>query len=262
MMMGVAGAAEVQFPTCFMMLRRQLPEDYDRIASQLQLTYDGSRFDYEEHDERLRGYVEHAHWRLREGISWLDAFAGLEDVMAKEGLVGAEALERAMRDLIHPDGMWLYLIDELTQEPVRAEGYPILVTDAVEVLQLVPLMQVGLRAMCLCSGVVSLGRTQGSAVRQLPQNWCTRHQDAIEVLKQVCMLRCYPATWTCLRATCTCPCTREHAHASMHTRVWHVHAHSCTRSRTRTRASTCTRARARARTHAHVHTCTPVYART
>ena len=98
--------------------------------------------------------------------SALDAFVrGLD-----AGALGADApavaqgdadkvvgsVQEAFGELVNAETMYLYLVDELTGEPVRdkpkEEGgiYPIEIDKASEVVpQLLPLMQVGMRAMSL-----------------------------------------------------------------------------------------------------------------
>ena len=85
--------------------------------------------------------------------------------------------------------MYFYLVDELTGKPVRAEGYPIEITTASEsgkmlVAKLLPVMQVGLRAMSVYNGVSGIARCFGYPFPSVPKSWQKQGQKAVEILKQ------------------------------------------------------------------------------
>ena len=82
--------------------------------------------------------------------------------------------------------MYLYLVDELTGLPVRGAGYPIEITTPSEIVhKLLPVMQVGMRAMSLYNGVAGVARMVGYPVPSVPLAWRKGAQSSVEMLKQV-----------------------------------------------------------------------------
>ena len=88
-------------------------------------------------------------------------------------------------DLVTGETMYLYLVDELTCEPVRAEGYPIVITKPSEIVpKLLPVMQVGLRAMSIYNGAGGIARLFGYPVPKVPEAWAKGARESVELLKQ------------------------------------------------------------------------------
>ena len=86
------------------------------------------------------------------------------------------------------------LIDELTGEPVRGEGYPIVITTPKEVVpKLLPVMQVGMRAMSLYNGVAGIVRMFGAPAPSVPEAWREGAQSSIELLKQESSVEAFDA---------------------------------------------------------------------
>ena len=76
-------------------------------------------------------------------------------------------------------------MDELTGEPVRGDGYPIVLTEPSELVsKLVPVMQVGLHAMSVYNGVAGVARMFVPALPTVPEKWCEGAQSSVEMLKQ------------------------------------------------------------------------------
>lgn len=75
-----------------------------------------------------------------------------------------EKIKEGLGDLVTGQVMYLYLVDELTGEPVRGndgddggDTYPIEIRTPSEVVpKLLPVMQVGLRAMSIYNGAAGV----------------------------------------------------------------------------------------------------------
>ena len=77
-------------------------------------------------------------------------------------------------------------MDELTGLPVLGNGYPIVITTPSDIVhKLLPVMQVGMRAMSLYNGVGGIARIFGAPVPSVPEDWRKGAQSSVEMLKQV-----------------------------------------------------------------------------
>jgi hypothetical protein len=108
-----------------------------------------------------------------------------------EGVVEADPdkvfghLKETFEKLVTAKTLYFYLVDELTGTPVRAKGYPIEITKPSEVVpKLLPVMQVGMRAMSLYNGAEGIARMFGAPLPSVPTEWRKGAQDSIELLKQ------------------------------------------------------------------------------
>ena len=82
--------------------------------------------------------------------------------------------------------MYFYLVDELTGLPVLGYGYPIVITTPSEIVhKLLPVMQVGMRAMSVYNGVAGIARMFGAPVLSVPEEWRKGAHSSVEMLKQV-----------------------------------------------------------------------------
>ena len=91
-------------------------------------------------------------------------------------------------ELMTKETMYFYLVDELTGQPVRGDGYPIVITTPSELVpKLLPVMQVGMRAMSLYNGVVGVAQMIGYPAPKVPEAWRKGAQSSVEMLKQVCI---------------------------------------------------------------------------
>ena len=89
---------------------------------------------------------------------------------------------------IHSTLLAAHLIDELTGEPVcdPSGHYPIEIKTPSDVVpKLLPVMQVGMRAMSLYNGVAGVARMVGYPVPKVPEGWCKGAQSSVEMLKLV-----------------------------------------------------------------------------
>jgi len=69
------------------------------------------------------------------GMKWVHRLKTIGSKFAA-GKVGDafETIKEGLSDLVTGGTMYLYLVDELTCEPVRAEGYPIKITTPSEIV--------------------------------------------------------------------------------------------------------------------------------
>ena len=78
-----------------------------------------------------------------------------------------------------------HLLDELTGEPARGDGYPIRITEpAAVVAKLLPAMQAGVRAMAVFNGAAGVARCFGYPAPAVPEAWRAGAQSTVEILKQ------------------------------------------------------------------------------
>ena len=96
-----------------------------------------------------------------------------------------ETIKGGLKDLVTGETMYLYLVDELTGKPVRAEGYPIEITKPSEIVpKLLPVMQVGLRAMSIYNGAAGIARMVGYPVPKVPAALTKGMRESVNILKK------------------------------------------------------------------------------
>ena len=94
-------------------------------------------------------------------------------------------IKEALGDLMTKGTMYFYLVDELTGLPVLGYGYPIVITTPSEIVhKLLPVMQVGMRAISLFNGAAGVARMVGYPVPFVPEEWRRGAQFSVEMLKQ------------------------------------------------------------------------------
>eukprot|EP00964_Phaeocystis_antarctica_P024514 scaffold13733_cov63-Phaeocystis_antarctica.AAC.3 len=178
-------ATEVQTPTAFIVLEKKLSDDdeEEELMLKLQLKEDGTGF---EASGELAELVETAKGRFDTGMKWVERIRTFgEGVVAADPIKTFAAMKATFEELVTDKTMYLYLIDELTGKPVKGGIYPIEITTPSEVVpQLLPVMQVGMRAMSLYSGVAGIARMCGAPLPSMPTGWCKGAQDSIALLKQ------------------------------------------------------------------------------
>ena len=104
-------------------------------------------------------------------------------VVKSEGFFGG--IKRAFNKLITKDTLYFYLVDELTGEPIRAPGYPIVITEPSEIVsKLLPVMQVGMRAMSVYNGVAGVAQMFGYPLPKVPKKLREGAQSSVDSLKQ------------------------------------------------------------------------------
>jgi hypothetical protein len=198
---GIFEATEVSIPTTFIVVNDKLPpkpseEDVKKILD-LVAAEDGSgvsvQSKYASVTLSADGAVINLEGDLKKrydlGMKWVKC---IESVAARiaAGEVGKGAFEiikEGIEDLTVGKKMYLYLIDELTGEPVRAKGkgWPIEIKKPKEVVpKILPLMQLGMRAMSIFNGAAGVARMFGYPVPIVPKSWSEGAQESLELLKQ------------------------------------------------------------------------------
>jgi hypothetical protein len=180
---GIFEATEVLMPTTFIILDNQLPpelsaEEQDQLMPSLKENGSGSE---------LTGEAKVAKERFDKAMTWLERLQTIgEGVNENNPSKVFGNIKKVLGDLMTKETMYLYLIDELTGLPVRGDGYPIVITTPSDIVpKLIPVMQVGMRAMSLFNGVAGVAQMVGYPVPKLPEEWRKGAQSSVEKLKQV-----------------------------------------------------------------------------
>ena len=183
LMKGIFEATEVKTPTTFIILDEELPpelsaEEQDQLMLSLKEEGGGSE---------LTGEGKVAKEQFDEAMTWLGRLQTIgEGVNENNPSKVFGKIKKVLGDLMTKEMMYLYLIDELTGLPVRGNGYPIVITTPAEIVhKLMPVMQVGMRAMSLFNGVAGVAQMVGYPVPKVPEEWRKGAQSSVEMLKQV-----------------------------------------------------------------------------
>ena len=186
---GIFEATEVETPTTFVILSEPLEDDKEWVGVEDvlkesgegialgKLRLDNNRVLYEKAEEKYR-------WAIKWVQKGLDAAKRvIEQHRSRVDLW--ERIKNSLGDLVTKT-MYFYLVDELTGEPVRGDGYPIEIptTDSQLVPKLLPLMLNSMRAMSLYNGGAGIARMFGLPVPGVPEAWRKRGQGFVELLKQ------------------------------------------------------------------------------
>ena len=201
---GIFEATEVLTPTTFIILDEVLPpelgaEEQDQLM--LSLKKDGSGVE-------LAGDLKAAKEQFDKVKTWLERLQKFGDgVIEGDPNKVFGKIKEVLGELMTKDKMYLYLVDELTGLPVRGDGYPIVITTPADIVhKLLPMMQVGMRAMSLLNGVAGVARLFGAPVPSVPEEWRKSAQSSVNMFKQV------------LRSEAR-PCLRPHP-PQQDTRTW------------------------------------------
>ena len=119
-------------------------------------------------------------------MKWVDRLKDIGSNLT-DGKVGDafEKIKDGLNDLVTGETMHLYLVDELTGKPVRAEGYPIPITTPSDIVpKLLPAMQVGLRAMSIFNGAAGIARMVGYPVPKVPEALTKGMRESVNMLKK------------------------------------------------------------------------------
>jgi len=198
---GIFEATEVCTPTTFIVLNDKLPEPpneklkkkiLDIVAAEdgsgvsMKTKYASLAVSAEGFDIDLEGDLKEYHDQVKAGIKWANRIENIGTKVAA-GEVGKafDTIKEGISDLIVGGEMYLYLVDELTGEPVRAKGWPLIITTPSDLVpKLLPLMQVGIRAMCIYHGIVGLAAMFGFPLPRVPKDWSKGAQESVELLKK------------------------------------------------------------------------------
>ena len=174
-------------PTTFIILDEELSpeepelsaEDQDQLM-QLLLKEDGSGIE-------LAGDAKAAKDRFDKGVTWLKRLQTFgEGVIENNPSKVFGKIKEVLGDLMTNEKMYFYLVDELTGLPVRGASYPIVITTPSEIVhKLLPMMQVGMRAMSLYNGVAGVAQMVGYPFPKVSEEWRKGAQSSVEMLKQV-----------------------------------------------------------------------------
>ena len=179
---GIFEATEVLVPTTFIILDNQLPpelsaEEQDQLM--LSLKTDGS-------GTELAGDLKAAKEQFDKVKTWLERLQTFgKGVIEGDPNKVFGKIKKVFGDLMTKERMYLYLIDELTGLPVRGDGYPKVITTPSEIVhKLLPLMQVGLRAMSIFNGAAGIAQMVGYPVPKVPKAWAKGARESVDMLKQ------------------------------------------------------------------------------
>eukprot|EP00984_Skeletonema_dohrnii_P009007 scaffold3378_cov82-Skeletonema_dohrnii-CCMP3373.AAC.1 len=201
---GIFKATEVRTPTTFIVLHNKLPpepSDGDRekmldfvtkddgSGVSVQTKHASMTFSAEGVDMKLQGDLEERYERAQDGIEWVKRIKRIGSKVAagEIGMAFEIIKEEIIKENLVGNEMYLYLIDELTGEPVRAEGegWPIVITTPSELVhKLLPLMMVGMRAMSIYNGTAGMARLFGYPLPKVPKAWLKGAQESVELLKK------------------------------------------------------------------------------
>ena len=187
---GIFEATEVKTPTTFIILDEELPPELSAEEQHqllLSLKEDGSGIE-------LTGDAKVAKDQLDKAMTWLERLRTFgEGVIENNPNKVFGKIKEVLGELMTKDKMYLYLVDELTGLPVLGNGYPIVITTPSDIVhKLLPVMQVGMRAMSLYNGVAGVARMFGSPVSSLPEQWRKGAQSSVELLKQARVIKPNP----------------------------------------------------------------------
>merc|ERR1740124_2151387 len=189
LMKGIFEATEVKTPTTFIVLEELLPdppseEEKKRLMLQIakdgSVTVDGGSVSATFTEDGL--VLKAAAGEYKEYVDHLNT--GL-NISADKVSDAFKTIKEGLGDLVTGKTMYLYLVDELTGDPVRAEGYPIKITEPSDVVpKLLPVMQVGLRAMSIFNGAAGIAQMIGYPVPKLPKAWTEGVRESVDLLKK------------------------------------------------------------------------------
>ena len=196
---GIFEAMEVSTPTTFVVLNEELPalttEQQSWITKNVVFKDDGSGVEIKgkeptwflEWNDRGKDFKTYLEERYNDGKGWVDQLTNFIDdpkeALKSKGFFGV--IKDSFQKLITKDELYFYLVDELTGEPIRAPGYPIVITEPSEIVsKLLPVMQVGIRAMSVYNGVAGVAQMFGYPLPKVPKKLREGAQSSVDSLKQ------------------------------------------------------------------------------
>ena len=163
LMKGIFEATEVKTPTTFIILDKELPPE-------LKLT-DNSKAAMDLFDQ---------------GMTWLERLQTVgEGILTGNSDKVFGGIKAVLNKHMVGKTMYFYLVDELTGKAVRGGSYPIVITTPSDIVhKLLPVMQIGIRAMSLYNGVGGIARMFGAPVPSLSEPLLKGFQSSVDMLKQ------------------------------------------------------------------------------
>lgn len=178
-------ANKAQTPTTFVILKQKLPpppteEERQKLIEFITNEDDSGIAVEGAMAKQVKGWME----LVAEGKSWVENIALVHNSIAEDDPVKFfDAIKTRFKDLIQKDTMYLYLIDELTGKPVRGDGYPLEITQPLEVIpKAIPLIHHGIKAMSLYNGTSGVLQMFGFPVPSVPKN--VRLKNSLKILKK------------------------------------------------------------------------------
>jgi len=134
-------------------------------------------------------------------VTWLERLKTFgEGVIENNPNKDFGKIKEVLGELMTKETMYFYLIDELTGLPVRGDGYPIVITTPSEIVhKLLPVMQLGMRAMSVFNGVAGVARIRWLAT---PCRRCPRSGARAPSLRSRCSSRCVSEKLKLYRTLC------------------------------------------------------------
>ena len=180
---GIFEATEVKTPTTFIILDEELSPELSTVEQAqllVSLKDDGSGIE-------LTGDAKVAKEQFDKATTWLKRLQTFgEGVIERNPDKVFAKIKEVLGELMTKETMYFYLVDELTGLPVRGVGYPIVITTPSEIVhKLLPVMQVGMRAMSLYNGVAGVAQMVGYPFPKVSEQWRKGAQSSVEMLKQV-----------------------------------------------------------------------------
>ena len=138
-------------------------------------------------------------------VTWLERLKTFgEGVIENNPNKDFGKIKEVLGELMTKETMYFYLIDELTGLPVRGDGYPIVITTPSEIVhKLLPVMQLGMRAMSVFNGVAGVARIRWLAT---PCRRCPRSGARARSLRSRCSSRCVSERLKLYRTLCPSTC--------------------------------------------------------
>eukprot|EP00577_Skeletonema_sp_RCC1716_P003798 CAMPEP_0113416640 /NCGR_PEP_ID=MMETSP0013_2-20120614/25227_1 /TAXON_ID=2843 ORGANISM="Skeletonema costatum, Strain 1716" /NCGR_SAMPLE_ID=MMETSP0013_2 /ASSEMBLY_ACC=CAM_ASM_000158 /LENGTH=1678 /DNA_ID=CAMNT_0000303715 /DNA_START=200 /DNA_END=5233 /DNA_ORIENTATION=- /assembly_acc=CAM_ASM_000158 len=194
---GIFEATEVRTPTTFIILNNVLPtavdpsdEETKNKILEIIAREDGSGVSMKTKQATLTATAEGVEIDLEgdlkeyrdqfgDRIKWAKAIKNIGTNFAAGNIDEAfDNIKDGIKDLIVGNEMYLYLIDDLTGDPVQAEGWPIPITTPSDVVPtLLPLMQLGMIGLSFYTGTAGMARLFGYPLPKVPKAWSKGAQE-------------------------------------------------------------------------------------
>jgi serine/threonine protein kinase len=172
-------ATEVQTPTTFVILDEVLPEEPEKLSA-LDVA-DG----YETLADDVIVQLKKWNGQLNQAKTWIKRLSSNELMQDMNPESIAAFIKGAATELVTKKTMYFYWVDELTAQPVRAQGFPIKITKPADIVpKLLPYIQVGMCAMSIYCGSAGIAKMFGFPIPTVPKEFRIGLKESVETLKQ------------------------------------------------------------------------------
>ena len=191
---GFLQPSDAKVPTAFVLLSQALPsgpdEEEERVAiERLSVSMDGKGFEGGYQARRLTprddgdeedgeapesgstaALIQVVHSRVQEGLNYLEKLVKIVTTLPPNGhmIATLASCSKAARELHNGQSLFLYPIDELTGEPARGPGAPVMVGPEL-VGPLLPLLAASLRSAALSGGIPAIAGCMAVSQRSFRQ---------------------------------------------------------------------------------------------